>query len=71
MDCVPAADLAPDQAPEATHEVVCFVDQVSVALPPLLIALGPTLSETVGAAPLTETVDDCVALPPVPVHVSR
>lgn len=71
VDWVPATVLAPDQAPEAAHEVVLVDDQVSVALPPLLIALGPTLKVTVGAAALTETVADCVALPPLPLHVSE
>jgi hypothetical protein len=61
--------FAPDQAPEAAHEAAFFADHVSVALPPLFTALGPTLSETEGAAALTETVADCVALPPLPVHV--
>ena len=44
-------------------------DQVSVALLPLFIALGPTLSVTVGAAGLTVTVVDCAALPAGPVQV--
>jgi hypothetical protein len=69
VDWVPEAALAPDQAPEAAHEVACLDDHVSVALPPLFIALGPTLSVTVGAGFLTEIVADCVALPPVPLHV--
>jgi hypothetical protein len=64
------ADFAPAQAPEPTHEVAFVADQESVALPPLFIALGPTLSVTVGADALTETVADCAALPPMPVHVS-
>jgi hypothetical protein len=66
---VPLSSSAPDQAPEATHEVAFVDDHVSIALLPLVIALGPTLSVTVGAAGLTETVVDCAALPPVPVHV--
>lgn len=70
VDCVPATAFVPDQAPEATHEVALVEDHVSVALPPLFIALGPTLKVTVGAAALTETVADCVALPPLPVQVS-
>jgi len=70
VDCVPLTALAPDHAPEATQEVALVADHVSVALPPLLIALGPTLSVTAGAAALTETVADCVALPPLPAHVS-
>lgn len=67
---MPVAVSAPDQAPEATHELAFVADQVSVALPPLFTALGPTLSETVGAEALTETIADCAALPPLPVHVS-
>jgi len=70
VDWVPATALAPDQAPEARHEVAFVADHVSVALPPLFKALGPTLSVTVGADALTETVADCAALPPLPVHVS-
>jgi hypothetical protein len=62
--------LAPDQAPEPTQDVAFVADQLSVALLPLLTALGPTLSVTVGADALTETVADCAALPPLPVHVS-
>jgi len=69
VDCVPATGLAPDHAPEAAHEVAFFADHVSVALLPLLMALGPTLNVTVGADALTETVTDCVALPPLPVQV--
>jgi hypothetical protein len=71
VDCVPLSALLPDQPPEATQEVAFAADQVSVALSPLLMALGPTLSETVGADALTETVVDCAALPPAPVQVRR
>lgn len=70
VDCVPLTALVPDQAPEATQEVAFVADHVSVALPPLFTALGPTLSVTAGAAALTETVADCAALPPPPVQVS-
>ena len=41
--------FAPDQAPEAVQLVALVVDQVSVELPPLVMALGPTLKLTVGA----------------------
>jgi hypothetical protein len=58
VDCVPLTALAPDQAPEAAHEVAFLADHDRVALPPLFTALGPTLSATVGAAALTETVTD-------------
>jgi hypothetical protein len=70
VDWVPLTDFAPDHAPEAAHEVAFVADQVRVALLPLLMALGPTLSETAGAAALTETVADCAAVPPAPVQVS-
>ena len=61
--------MLPDQAPEAAHEVALDEAQVSVDVPPLLIALGPTLRLTVGVAAFTETVADCTALPPAPVQV--
>lgn len=70
VDCEPVTCLTPDQAPEPVHDVALVDDQVSVELPPLDTALGPALSMTVGAAGLTETVADCVALPPAPVHES-
>jgi len=70
VDCVPLTAFAPDQAPEATQEVAFVADQVNVALLPLFMALGPTLSVTVGADAFTETVADCAALPPAPVQVS-
>ena len=69
VDCVPATALVPDQAPEAVQEVAFVADQVSVEPFPLVTVLGPALKVTVGAAGLTETVADWVALPPVPVHI--
>jgi len=54
----PLTGRAPDQAPEAEQEVALVDDQVKVALPPLVIALGPTLRLTVGVGDLTETVVD-------------
>jgi hypothetical protein len=50
--------LAPVQAPDAVQAVALVADQFNVALLPLLIALGPTLRLTVGAADLMETVAD-------------
>ncbi len=70
VDCEPLTALVPDQAPDAVQEVALADDQVSVALPPLAMALGPTLNVTVGAAVLTETVADCAALPPAPLQVN-
>jgi hypothetical protein len=61
--------LLPDQVPEAAHEVALAEVQLSVAVPPLLIALGPTLRLTVGAAAFTETVAVCAALPPGPLQL--
>ena len=69
VDCEPFTALVPDQAPEAVQEVALAEDQLSVALPPLAIALGPTLKLTVGVGDFTETVVDCAALPPGPVQV--
>jgi hypothetical protein len=63
--------LTPDQAPEAEHEVALVEDQVSVALPPLVTALGPTLRVTVGIGDLTETVAVWIALPPGPVQLKE
>jgi hypothetical protein len=49
---------------------VAFVaDQFRVELVPLLIVLGLAARVTVGAGDVTETVADCVALPPEPVQV--
>ena len=45
-------------------------DQLNVALSPLLTALGPTLSVTVGRGALIDTVADCAAVPPGPVQVN-
>ena len=68
VDCEPLEALVPDQPPEALHVVALAEDQVKVALPPLATALGPTLRLTVGVGDLTETVADCEALPPGPLH---
>jgi hypothetical protein len=70
VDCEPLAALLPDQAPEAVQEVALVADQVNVELPPLATVLGLAAKITVGAGEVTETVADCVALPPVPVQVS-
>jgi hypothetical protein len=70
VDCEPLAALLPDQAPEAVQEVVLAADQVNVEPLPLATVLGLAAKVTVGAGEVTDTVDDCVALPPLPVHVS-
>jgi hypothetical protein len=70
VDCEPLAGLLPDHAPEAEQEVALVADQFNVALPPLVIALGPTLRITLGAGDFTVTVAVCAALPPGPVQVN-
>ena len=70
VDCEPLRGLLPDQAPEAVQAVAWVDDHVSVELPPLAIALGPTLRLTVGSGALTETVVDCAALPAGPRQVN-
>jgi hypothetical protein len=71
VDWKPLTALLPDQAPEAVHEVALVADQVKVALPPLVMALGPTLRLTLGAGGSTVTVADCAALvPPGEVQVN-
>jgi hypothetical protein len=69
--CDPVTGLLPDQAPEAVQAVAFEADQFRVALPPLVIALGPMLKVTVGVGDLTETVADCAAVPPAPVQVKE
>jgi hypothetical protein len=70
LDCEPLIALLPDQPPEAVQAVVLVDDQVSVVAAPLLTVLGAAERLTVGAGVLTDTVADCVALPPLPVQVS-
>jgi hypothetical protein len=70
VDCEPLTALAPDQAPEAVQEVALAADQLSVELLPLLTVPGLAAKATVGAGEVTDTVDDCVAPPPLPVQVS-
>jgi hypothetical protein len=67
--CEPLTALVPAQAPEAAQEVALVADQVNVDPLPLATVLGLAESATVGAGAVTDTVADCVALPPLPVHV--
>jgi hypothetical protein len=69
VDCEPLAVLVPDHAPEAVHEVAFVDDQLNVDPLPLVTVLGPVVKFTIGAGAVTETVADCIALPPVPVQV--
>ena len=69
MDCEPLMALAPDQAPEAEHEVALLDDHDSVEAAPLAIVLGLALMLTVAVGvAVTVTVADCTALPPSPVQ---
>lgn len=70
VDCDPLKAFVPAQAPEAEQALAFDDDHVSVALLPLVTVLGVAAKVTVGTAAVTETKADCVALPPVPVHVS-
>jgi hypothetical protein len=70
VDCEPLIALLPDQAPEAVQLVALVAVQFNVALPPLVMALGPTLRLTVGVGDLIETVVDWTAVPPGPEQVS-
>jgi hypothetical protein len=69
VDAEPLAGLAPVQAPEAVQAVALVADQFKVELLPLITELGLELRLTVGAGDFTDTVADCVALPPAPVQV--
>jgi len=66
---LPLVALLPDQPPEAVQVVALVEDQVNVELPPLATLVGLALKETVGAGAVTETVADCDAEPPAPLHV--
>jgi hypothetical protein len=69
VDHDPFAGWLPDQAPEAVQEVALVDDQLNVEALPLATVLGLAVKLTVGAGEVTETVADCVALPPLPVQV--
>lgn len=69
VDEVPLVGLEPDQAPDAVQAVALVDDQVSVEAAPLFTVLGAADSVIAGAGLVTDTVADCVAVPPVPVHV--
>jgi hypothetical protein len=70
IDCVPLTPLLPDHAPDAEQAVASLADQLSVELAPWVTLLGLALSTMDGAAAATDTIADCVALPPGPWQVS-
>ena len=67
VDSLPAVAFDPDQAPDATQDVVLFDDHVSDAVEPLGIVVGVTLKERVGSGK-TVTVTLWVAPAPGPVQ---
>jgi hypothetical protein len=52
------------------HEVALVADQLKVELLPLATVLGLAENVMVGTGCVTDTVADCVELPPVPVQFS-
>jgi hypothetical protein len=70
VDCVPLSAWAPAHAPEAVHAVAFVAVHANVELAPLATVVGLADRLTVGASAATDTVADCVALPPAPVQVS-
>jgi len=66
----PLVGLLPLQPAEAVQAVAWLEDQDSIAVLPLFTVVGVAVRLTEGAGVVTETVTDCAALPPAPVHVS-
>src|SRR6202035_3552001 len=66
----PLVGLVPLHPPDATQAVALVDDQASIDAAPLLTVLGLAERVRAGACLVTDTVADCVALPPEPVQVS-
>jgi hypothetical protein len=66
----PLTAFVPDQAPVPVQEVAFVADHERVEVWPLATVLGAAVRVIAGAAELTDTVLDWVALPPLPVQVS-
>ena len=66
---VPLIGSDPLQPPDAVQAVALVAVQLRAEVRPLATVLGLADSVMAGAAWVTETVADCVALPPVPVQV--
>lgn len=66
----PLVGLVPLHPPDATQAVALVDDQASTDAAPLLTVLGLAERVRAGAGLVTDTVADCVALPPEPVQVS-
>ena len=67
---LPFVGSLPDQPPDAVQLLALLEDQLRVADPPLLRAVGLALRLTEGAGAETLTVTDWVALPPAPLQAS-
>jgi hypothetical protein len=67
--CEPAVASEPLQPPDAVQAVALVDDQVNAEVAPLLTVGGVAVRVTAGAGVVTDTVDDCAALPPLPLHV--
>jgi hypothetical protein len=69
VEPLPDVALAPDQPPEAAHDVAFVEDHVSVDDPPLATDCGLAVRDTVGAGvAVTVTVADALCVPPGPVQ---
>ena len=68
--CEPLIGIAPDQPPDAWHEVAFWEFHVNVEFAPTPTVDGAAVSVTVGSVDTTTTSVDCVADPPVPEQVS-
>jgi hypothetical protein len=66
---VPLTGFAPDQAPEAVHDVAFEADHCKVALAPLARMVGLADRLTTGGGGVTDTVVDWVAEPAGPLQV--
>jgi hypothetical protein len=69
VDCEPAVASEPLQPPEAVQAVALVDDHVNAEAAPLFTVVGFAVKVTAGAGVVTETVADCVALPPLPVQL--
>jgi hypothetical protein len=61
VDCVPLVASAPDQPPEAVHELALLAVQVRLVPPPLVTLVALALKLTVGAG-----IDELTAVTVIP-----
>ncbi len=66
----PLSALAPDQPPLAVQAVALLLDHDRLEVRPDGMVLGVATKVTLGAPPVTVTVADCVAVPPIPRQLS-